>query len=108
MKRLTELRLGIEDKHLSSTLRELYNYLDRNKGYITNYQERQASHLPFTSTIAESSVNELINIRQKNNKKMQWSREGAHDILQIRTSRFNKTWKQDWENAQDEIYKKAA
>jgi len=73
-----------------------------------NYQERQTSNLPFTSTIAESSVNELINTRQKNNKKMQWTREGAHNILQIRTSQFSKTWEQDWENAQERIYLKAA
>ena len=39
---------------------------------------------------------------------MQWSREGAHSILQIRTSRFSKTWEQDWEKAQAQIYKNAA
>lgn len=33
----------------------------------------------------ESFVNELINIRQKNNKKMQWTKEDAHNPLQIRT-----------------------
>ena len=108
LKRLAELQSGIEDDKLSSSLKELYEYIDRNKAYITNYQERQAANLPFTSTVAESSVNELINTRQKNNKKMQWSRDGAHDVLQIRASVFSKTWKQDWEKAQEEIYTKAA
>lgn len=108
LQRLTELQLLVTDENLSSRLQELYEYIERNKNYLINYQERQASNLPFTSTVAESSVNELINTRQKNNKKMQWTREGAHEVLQIRTSRFSKTWAQDWENAQQEIYQKAA
>ena len=73
-----------------------------------NYQERYISHLPYTSTYAESSVNAVINTRQKNDKKMQWSRDGAHHVLQIRTSRFSKTWQNDWKNAQQSIYKQAA
>ncbi len=108
LERLTQLQSAVEDEKLSSALQELYEYIDRNQSYITNYQERQATHLPFTSTIAESSVNELINTRQKNNKKMQWTREGAHNILQIRTSRFSKTWEQDWEKAQKKMYLNAA
>jgi len=67
-----------------------------------------ANHLPFTSTYAESSVNAVINARQKNDKKMQWTREGAHHVLQIRTSRCSKSWAQDWENAQEKMYLKAA
>ena len=108
LERLSGLRSKIEDEKLSSTLQVLYEYLDRNQNYIKNYQKRKAANLPFTSTIAESSVNELINTRQKNNKKMQWTRKGAHDILQIRASVFSKTWAQDWEKAQEKIYKKAA
>jgi len=39
---------------------------------------------------------------------MQWSREGAHNVLQIRASRFSKTWQQDWEKAQEGVYRKVA
>ena len=87
-------------------MQDLYKYIYRNQKYIVNYQDRHTSNLPYTSTIAESSVNELINARQKNNKKMQWTREGAHNVLQIRASRFSKSWEYDWGNAQDEIYSK--
>jgi hypothetical protein len=83
-------------------------YIERNQKYITNYQKRKAANLPFSSTYAESSVNTLINTRQKNNKKMQWSREGAHYILQIKASTFSRTWDKDWEQAQQEIYQKAS
>ncbi len=51
---------------LSASLKDLYEYIERNEKYIVNYQERQSANLPFTSTYAESSVNELINTRQKN------------------------------------------
>jgi hypothetical protein len=108
LKRLAELQGIIENDKLLSDLQDLYEYLNRNKKYMVNYQKRQAMSLPFTSTYAESSVNTLINTRQKDNKKMQWSREGAHSILQIRTSRFSKTWSQDWKKAQYHIYKNAA
>ena len=59
-------------------------------------------------TYAESSVNTVINTRQKNDKKMQWTREGAHSVLQIRTSKFSKKWEEDWNKAQSKIYKEAA
>jgi len=75
---------------------------------MVNYQKRQTAKLPFTSTYAESSVNVLINARQKDNKKMQWTREGAHNVLQIRTSKFSKTWENDWELAQHHIYQNVA
>ena len=35
-------------------------------------------------------------------------REGAHSVLQIRTSKFSKKWEEDWNKAQSEIYKEAA
>lgn len=108
LERLSQLQIIIVDEKLTAALQELYEYLERNQRYITDYQKRHNDHLPFTSTIAESSVNELINTRQKNNKKMQWTREGAHNVLQIRASRFSKSWEQDWEKAQEQIYLKAA
>lgn len=108
MQRLDEIKLTVDNEKLLIELQELAGYVNRNKEYLINYQERYANHLPFTSTYAESSVNAVINTRQKNDKKMQWSREGAHCVLQIRTSIFSKTWQKDWENIQDYLYQKAA
>jgi predicted DNA binding protein len=108
LSRLAQVQSDVQDEKLFADLKDLHTYIKRNRGYIVNYQERQAAHLPFTSTLAESSVNALINARQKDNKKMQWTREGAHHVLQIRTSRFSKTWEQDWQKAQEKMYLKAA
>jgi len=106
--RLEELIKDVSDKITSDRLTSLYEYINRNKPYLVNYEKRQSNGLPFTSTVAETSVNSLINYRQKCNQKMQWSRSGSHNILQIRTSVFSKTWQNDWEMAQNKIYKLAA
>ena len=93
---------------IETQLIDLQDYVKRNEKYLVNYESRKSAGLPFTSTVAESSVNSLINTRQKRNQKMQWSRTGSHNILQIRTSIFSKTWNKDWLEAQQEIYQNAA
>lgn len=108
IKRLREIQIMEIEDTVRSEVSELCEYIHRNKEYLVNYQQRQAKQLPFTSTLAESSVNALINARQKNDKKMQWSREGAHYVLQIRTARFSKTWGKDWQNVQNKLYQQAA
>lgn len=64
--------------------------------------------LVFTSNIAECSVNTLINERQKGKQKMLWSRDGAHNILQIRSSVFSKSWNDDWDKVESQLYPLAA
>ena len=73
-----------------------------------DYESRYNSGLVFTSNVAESTVSNLINDRQKGKQQMLWSREGAHNILQIRSSVFSNSWDYDWLNVEREIYKKAA
>jgi len=51
------------------------------------------------SNVIESAIGTVINSRQKENKRMSWTRDGAHNILQIRTSIASKTWDRDWEDA---------
>ena len=46
--------------------------------------------------------------RQKGKQKMLWSREGAHYVLQIRSSLFSNEWEKDWLKLEPNIYKKTA
>jgi len=76
-------------------------------GSKANYKERETAGLVFTSQLAESTVNNLVNERQKQDKRMQWSRDGADSILQIRSSKQSRDWKTDWEVVQKSMYREA-
>lgn len=108
LERLSELMQDTPDESAMEKLAGLYRYIENNQPHLVNYQQRQAAGLPFTSTLAESSVNSLINQRQKSNQKMQWSREGSHHLLQLRTSLFSCSWEKDWSEAVKHIYQQAA
>jgi hypothetical protein len=103
--------MGIEaiaaDKSLSVKLNKLSTYIFNNKDGIVNYEERKNKALVFTSNIAESTVNTLINERQKGKQKMLWSREGAHNVLQIRAA-VRSNWEDNWAKVQSNMYKIAA
>src|SRR2546426_12347565 len=53
---------------------------------------RGASWRYTTSQVAESHIDALINVRHKRTKKMQWTRAGAHHVLQIRAMMASDEW----------------
>jgi hypothetical protein len=95
--KLEMLMLNISDDEKCSKLKGLYNYLKQNQDYIVNYDERKRLGKTFTSQVAESHIESIINARHKKSGKMQWSREGAHNVLQIRSEIISKTWTQQWQ-----------
>ena len=105
---LEGLKNLINDRSIMLKLKKIMSYVENNKDCIINYDARKREGLPFTSNQAETTVNILINDRQKGKQKMLWSREGAHNVLQIRSSLFSHSWKNDWEKVESKIYKKAA
>lgn len=84
-----------ENKKLNS----LIYYIKNNENHLINYSEYRTAGLPYTSNVIESAIGTVINSRQKENKRMSWTRDGAHNILQIRTSIASKTWDRDWDDA---------
>jgi len=60
----------IDDAAVLTKLNKLYIYIENNKEGIVNYEARKTSALVFTSNLAESTVNTLINERQKGKQKM--------------------------------------
>lgn len=85
----------------------LITYIKNNRSHLANYKEREKAGLVFTSQLAESTVNNLVNERQKHDKRMQWSRDGADSILQIRSSKQSRDWKADWDVVQKGMYREA-
>ena len=67
-------------------LKKLLTYISNNRKKIINYRDRQKSGLVFTSNLAESTVESLINQRCKGQQHMRWSREGLNPILQLRAA----------------------
>ena len=106
--KLEDLQKLISDSKTLLKLGKLVTYIRNNQEGLVNYGARKREGLAYTSNIAEMTVNTLINDRQKGKQKMLWSREGAHNVLQIRSSVFSDTWKSDWKKVEDRIYKKAA
>ncbi len=90
--KLALLQDNISDDKKRSKLLELSNYIKSNQTYIVNYQARAQANQTYTSQVAESHIESLINARQKRSKKMQWTREGAHQVLQIRAKMESKEW----------------
>jgi hypothetical protein len=106
--RLEQLKCLIKDESIVRKLDKLSTYINNNKEGIINYGTRKRKGLPYTSNLAESTVNTLINDRQKGKQKMLWGRDGAHNVLQIRTSIASKSWTTDWEKVEKILYKEVA
>jgi len=93
-------------EHLDK-LSKLSTYISNNQMRIVNYDHRKNRGLVFISNLSESTVNTLINEGQKGKQKMLWGKEGAHNVLQIRSTLLNESWENNWKSVEDKIYKVA-
>lgn len=77
---------------MKARLVQLKGYLENNKSYLVNYEERHSAKKVISSSLAESNVETLINRRCKGKQHMKWSREGVHPLLQVRASCASNDW----------------
>jgi hypothetical protein len=96
--RLNQL-LDMSDETHKDILQKLSTYITNNRDKIVNYRSRKDQGLVFTSQLAESTVESLINQRCKRQQQMRWSREGLNPILQIRAAIFSDDWNKVWKMA---------
>jgi hypothetical protein len=99
-KRLQQLiEAASQEKHIER-IKKFMNYITNNCDKIINYKERKKAGLIFTSNLAESTVESLINRRCKGHQHMRWSREGLNPILQLRAAINSKgDWTSKWKTA---------
>lgn len=64
---------------------EFQAYITSNSASLINYSERYRSGERISSAFVEATVNTVISKRFAKKQQMQWSRTGAHLLLQIRT-----------------------
>lgn len=86
-------------KSYKQCLEKLKTYIINNTAKIVNYRERQKNGLVFTSNLAESTVESLINQRCKGQQHMRWSREGLDPLLQLRAAIGSNDWDKIWKTA---------
>ncbi len=92
------LALSKNEKDIKK-LEKLSNYIKNNTDKIVNYRERKTLGLVFTSNLAESTVESLINQRCKGQQHMRWSREGLNPLLQLRAAIQSNDWQSRWQTA---------
>jgi transposase-like protein len=98
----------ISDINAKLKINGLIKYIQSNIKHIINYEKRHTSGLAISSQVAESSIENIINSRHSHNLKMQWTREGAHNVLQIRALKLNDKFEAYWPNIITNMLKKVA
>src|SRR6516165_5627433 len=116
--KIDDLGISIEPFHeaytrfarLVKALSELRTYIVHNRHLIPNYGERYHHGETIATGFVESMVNEVVSKRFCKKQQMQWSKEGAHLLLQTRVRTLNgelgaifKRWYPDMDLEVDEM-----
>ena len=86
--------LALDYPHLGKFARAAHKfavYISSNTASLINYGERYRSGERISSCLAESTVNAVISKRFAKRQQMQWTKRGAHLLLQIRTRALDGT-----------------
>ncbi len=73
-------------------VRGLATYIAHNAGSIVNYGERYRNGERISTAFTESTINQVVSKRMVKKQQMQWTPEGAHLLLQVRTQVLNEEW----------------
>ena len=95
---------------LVKALSELRTYIVNNRHVMPNYGERYHNGQAIATGFVESTVNEVVSKRFCKKQQMQWSKEGAHLLLQTRVKTLDgelgaifKRWYPDMDLEVEEI-----
>jgi hypothetical protein len=78
-------------------LEEMSTYIENNQHLIPNYGEKYRFGETITTSFVESAVNQIVAKRMVKKQQMQWSLQGAHDLLQTRTAVLNDELRDNFE-----------
>jgi len=79
-------------KPLARLLADFYTYVEQNSGFIVDYAERQRYGERVSTGFVESAVNQVLAKRLVKRQQMQWTKKGAHLLVQARTKVLNEEW----------------
>ena len=76
-------------RKLLKAVEEFHTYIERNRAFIPNYGERYRYGERISTGFVESTVNQVISKRFCKKQQMQWTKRGAHLLLQTRVKTLN-------------------
>ena len=76
-------------KQLVKAVEEFHTYIENNAHLIPNYGERYRHGEAIATGFVESTVNQVVSKRFCKKQQMQWSKRGAHLLLQTRVKTLN-------------------
>ena len=87
---------------LCGKLEELGQYIAANSGLIPNYAERHRYGETVSTAFVESTVNQVVSKRFAKKQQMQWTPQGVHLLMQLRTRVLDGTLHSDFRRWKDE------
>ena len=79
-------------KQLLKAVEEFRTYITNNGPLIPNYGERYRYGEAIATGFVESTVHQVVSKRFCKKQEMQWSKRGAHLLLQTRVKTLNHAW----------------
>ncbi len=77
---------------LSRLIADFHTYVEQNSGFIVDYAERHRYGERVSTGFVESAVNQVLAKRLVKRQQMQWTKKGAHLLVQARTKVLNEEW----------------
>jgi hypothetical protein len=74
---------------VTNGLTEFETYICNNREFIPNFGERWQQGETISTAFVESTINQVVSRRFVKKQQMQWTRRGAHLLLQMRTKVLN-------------------
>ena len=79
-------------KPLTKLLADFQTYVEQNSTSIVDYAARQRYGERVSTGFVESAVNQVLAKRLVKRQQMQWTKKGAHLLVQARTKVLNEEW----------------
>ena len=81
-------------KSLARLIADFQTYVEQNSTSIVDYSERQRYGERVSTGFVESAVNQVLSKRLVKRQQMQWTKKGAHLLVQARTKVLNEEWEE--------------
>ena len=79
-------------KPLARLLADFHTYVEQNSGSVIDYSERHRYGERVSTGFVESAVNQVLAKCLVKRQQMQWTKKGAHLLVQARTKVLNEEW----------------